>query len=392
MLLAPTVVLAQQPVAATIVTNPVPVSEKAATPLSGCATLSSVVANGSGLGCNTFGYSVVTIQAICTACGGGTTINFEGDTLTDNNYVAITATQFGTNNKATSTTTAGVTIWTAVITGLSEIRARVSAYSAGTITVTVVANPLPGLTDIVNANIIGTVPVSGTFWQATQPISAASLPLPTGAATETTLGTRFADATFTGRMPAGASPANGESNTSTSLSRVGGYNFIFNGTTWDRWTGAVTQGGSNWTINHVLENGVAIASPDANSYILGASAATATQNAGLSTCYLTSAATTNATNCKASAGNLYEIHVTNTTTTNYFLRLYNLAAAPTCSSATGFIETVPALGASANGGINGRMSYPQAFSTGIGFCLTGGGSSTDNTNAATGVYITILYK
>mgnify|MGYP003393094264 CR=1 FL=1 len=34
----------------------------------------------------------------------------------------------------------------------------------------------------------------------TQPISAVSLPLPTGAATETTLGTRLADATFTGRI------------------------------------------------------------------------------------------------------------------------------------------------------------------------------------------------
>lgn len=34
-----------------------------------------------------------------------------------------------------------------------------------------------------------TQPVSGTFWQATQPVSAASLPLPTGAATEATLGT-----------------------------------------------------------------------------------------------------------------------------------------------------------------------------------------------------------
>lgn len=32
-----------------------------------------------------------------------------------------------------------------------------------------------------------TTPVTGTFWQATQPVSAAALPLPTGAATETTL-------------------------------------------------------------------------------------------------------------------------------------------------------------------------------------------------------------
>lgn len=34
-----------------------------------------------------------------------------------------------------------------------------------------------------------TQPVSGTFWQATQPISASALPLPAGAATETTLST-----------------------------------------------------------------------------------------------------------------------------------------------------------------------------------------------------------
>lgn len=35
--------------------------------------------------------------------------------------------------------------------------------------------------------VTGTVAVSGTFWQSTQPVSVASLPLPTGAATETTL-------------------------------------------------------------------------------------------------------------------------------------------------------------------------------------------------------------
>lgn len=35
--------------------------------------------------------------------------------------------------------------------------------------------------------LIGTLAVTGTFWQATQPVSAASLPLPSGAATETTL-------------------------------------------------------------------------------------------------------------------------------------------------------------------------------------------------------------
>lgn len=38
----------------------------------------------------------------------------------------------------------------------------------------------------------GVFPVTGTFWQATQPVSAASLPLPSGAATETTLAAQSA--------------------------------------------------------------------------------------------------------------------------------------------------------------------------------------------------------
>jgi hypothetical protein len=42
-------------------------------------------------------------------------------------------------------------------------------------------------TPVVIASDQSAVPVSGTFWQATQPVSAASLPLPSGAATETTL-------------------------------------------------------------------------------------------------------------------------------------------------------------------------------------------------------------
>lgn len=42
--------------------------------------------------------------------------------------------------------------------------------------------------------------VTGTFFQGTQPVSAASLPLPTGASTDATLATRLADATFTGRI------------------------------------------------------------------------------------------------------------------------------------------------------------------------------------------------
>ena len=49
------------------------------------------------------------------------------------------------------------------------------------------------------------------------------------------------DATLTGRFPAGANPADNESNTS-SQSRVGAYLFCFDGSTWDRCPGTTVDG------------------------------------------------------------------------------------------------------------------------------------------------------
>jgi hypothetical protein len=109
--------------------------------------------------------------------------------------------------------------------------------------------------------------------------------------------------------------------------------------------------------------------------------------------YATSAASTNATNVKASAGTLCGGTVINTTATLYYLRFYNLASSPTCSSSTGFVATFPIpASTSGNGTVIDFGTFGAALGTGIGYCLTGGGSSTDNTNAATGVYINLGYK
>lgn len=116
--------------------------------------------------------------------------------------------------------------------------------------------------------------------------------------------------------------------------------------------------------------------------------------AGL-TSYTAAGASTNATSVKGSAGTVYGYSLTNTTTTIYYLRMYNLSSAPTCSSATGYVSTIPIPPAAASGGAGGReitKNIGQAFTTGVGFCVTGGASSTDNTNAATGVFVEILYK
>jgi hypothetical protein len=105
-----------------------------------------------------------------------------------------------------------------------------------------------------------------------------------------------------------------------------------------------------------------------------------------------SAASTNATSVKGSAGLLCGGTVINTTATLYYLRLYNLASAPTCSSATGFVATIPVPASTSGAGtVINLGTYGATFATGIGFCLTGGGSSTDNTSAATGVYVTLAY-
>lgn len=111
-----------------------------------------------------------------------------------------------------------------------------------------------------------------------------------------------------------------------------------------------------------------------------------------STYFLTSAASTNATSVKASPGQVYSIAAVNTTATLYYLRMYNLATAPTCSSATGFVNTFPIPASTTGAGLVVPINVGAGFTTGVAFCLTGGGSSTDNTNAATGVYLTAYYR
>ena len=110
-------------------------------------------------------------------------------------------------------------------------------------------------------------------------------------------------------------------------------------------------------------------------------------NAGVGT-----TASTNATNCKNIPGNFYGFRAINTTATLAYLRMYNLNAAPTCSSATGFVESIPIPALATGAGAIDTSTLPIGYTTGIGFCVTGGGGNTDNTNAPVGVFITVKYK
>jgi hypothetical protein len=105
-----------------------------------------------------------------------------------------------------------------------------------------------------------------------------------------------------------------------------------------------------------------------------------------------SAASTNATAVKTSPGTVYGLIVINTTSTIYYLKLYNLAAAPVPATDTPYM-TIPIPHSSAAGG--GIVSITTAgipFTTGIAYALVGGIAVDDNTNAATGVAINVIYS
>jgi hypothetical protein len=100
-------------------------------------------------------------------------------------------------------------------------------------------------------------------------------------------------------------------------------------------------------------------------------------------------ASTNSHLIKNAAGNLMAMVALNTTTTTFFLKLYDSASAPTCSSATGLAHVYPI---PPPGFVLPLPVAGESYTTGIGYCVTGGGADTDATNAATGVFIEASYK
>lgn len=104
-----------------------------------------------------------------------------------------------------------------------------------------------------------------------------------------------------------------------------------------------------------------------------------------------STASTNATSVKATPGALYSVVAVNTSATVYYLKLYDKATAPTCASDT-VVQTYPVPPNTAYNPVVIPFTAPVGFQAGIGFCLTGGIADNDNTNAATGVAINLVFR
>lgn len=94
---------------------------------------------------------------------------------------------------------------------------------------------------------------------------------------------------------------------------------------------------------------------------------------------INSAATTNATSVKASAGTLYSITASNTGASAAYVKLYNLAVAPTVGTST-IVITIPV---PAGGTVNipfGTTGF--RFTTGIALSITGAAADADTTAVA----------
>ena len=120
------------------------------------------------------------------------------------------------------------------------------------------------------------------------------------------------------------------------------------------------------------------------------SASATTTGTGTTLFTLTAANSDNATNVKASAGNVYAITIGNeSATVPAWLSLYNTAGTPTCG--TGIIQQffVPSTATGAT--VHFNFSVPKQFATGIGICFTTGIAGTGSV-AATDYVINIDYK
>lgn len=109
---------------------------------------------------------------------------------------------------------------------------------------------------------------------------------------------------------------------------------------------------------------------------------------GATASHTITASGTNATSLKASAGQVYNLQVSNSAASACFFRFYNLATAPTVGTSTVY-KTIQV---PASGTVVAAWPDGLAFSTGIAWACTGGIADSDTTSISTNVSVDIDYK
>lgn len=105
-------------------------------------------------------------------------------------------------------------------------------------------------------------------------------------------------------------------------------------------------------------------------------------------------ASNNSTLISTGAHTLLTLFAGNTSGALGYLKIYDLAGAPTCSSATGLkhVYPIPFSAANAGGFVIPIPVAGEAYALGLGFCVTSGQSDTDNSNGPAAISIEASYK
>lgn len=179
---------------------------------------------------------------------------------------------------------------------------------------------------------------------------------------------------------------------SDSTTRISMSGYVFDetaGTALTENDGAAARIDSKRSQVHVLEDATTRGQRQSVNTSGGASATLVGHTAGgHSIAKILSAASTNATNVKASAGQVYGWALFNTTASNKFFRLHNTAGSPTAGASVIFTVMVPA-----NGGTNIEFTMGIPFATGIAYTIVGALADNDTTaTAVADVQGVLLYK
>ena len=249
------------------------------------------------------------------------------------------------------------------------------------------------------------VPVTGTFWQATQPVSGT-----------VTANTGLTQPLTDTQLRASAVPVSLASVPSHAVTNAGTFavqstNQANSGVdigdvTINNASGAaavnIQDGGNSITVDGTVavSGSVAVTGTfyQATQPVSGTVSVTGSTvqdipatSGGLSKFHLVGAATTNATNIKASAGQVYSITAFNVAATPIYIKLHNTAGTPTAGS--GVTDTYLIPGNTAGAGMVINIDKGVSFATGIGITTTTGIADADTTAiAASSLVLNIYYK
>jgi hypothetical protein len=232
-----------------------------------------------------------------------------------------------------------------------------------------------------NVNVTNTVPVSGTFWQATQPVSGTvTVQQPTAANLNATVtGSVSITGTPTVTANQGGAPwsmkPDGTVWTLTSTSANVNLTNASVAVTGTFWQATQPVSGTFWQATQPVSIAATVNTSASQSGTWTVQRIQNANSTGLTQTRVVAAATTNATSLKASAGNIAAIDLFNVATYMVFLKLYNKASAPTVGTDTP-VWTIPL---PASGGFSIDFSQGEYFSTGIAFAITKLQADSDTT-------------